>query len=194
MYLFSSCFTEKTTECGKNMKFHKKNLGNIVHNLFSLIDLLYSCSGESLLITKGRVYSLISNGPVVVDDDDNDTSMATMIRHLLLLPILIRKKITMGVRNKKGNGRKREYFSSILHRDRYILCDIVYTIFELKKKKMLKKMTSQIIQVVIVLSLDRNDATSIILHILNEIHCHHCLPCCNYHCYCCLFMLWSFSL
>ena len=54
------------------MKFHEKNLGNIVHNLFSIIDLLHSCSGGSLLIPKGRVYSLISNGPIVVDDNDND--------------------------------------------------------------------------------------------------------------------------
>ena len=113
-------------------------MGNIVHNLFSVIDLLHRYSGGSLLIPKGRVYSLISNGPIVVGDDDNDTStMATMIRHPLLLPILMRKTMMMGVRNKKkGNDRKREYFSSILHRDRYVLCVIVYSIFEFQKKKM----------------------------------------------------------
>ena len=76
----------------KKMKFHTKNLGNTVHNLLSLIDLLHSCSGGSLLIPKGRVYSLISNGPIVVGDDDNDTStMATMILHPSLLLILMRK-------------------------------------------------------------------------------------------------------
>ena len=74
------------------MKFHEKNLGNIVHNLFLVIDFLHSCSGVSLLIPKGRVYSLISNGPIVVGDDDNDTStMAMMILHPSLLPILMRK-------------------------------------------------------------------------------------------------------
>ena len=75
------------------MKFHEKNLGNIVHNLFSVIDLLHSCSGGSLLIPKGRVYSLISNVPIVVGDDDDDTSTtATMILHPSLLPILMRKR------------------------------------------------------------------------------------------------------
>ena len=67
------------------MKFHEKNLGNIVHNLFSVIDLLHSCSGGSLLIPKGKICR-----PVVVYDDP-DTSMATMINHQALLPILMRK-------------------------------------------------------------------------------------------------------
>ena len=75
------------------MKFHEKNLGNIVHNLFLVIGLLHSFSGGSLLISKGRVYSLISNGPIVVGDDDDDTStMTMMILHLSLLPILMRKR------------------------------------------------------------------------------------------------------
>ena len=69
------------------MKFHEKNLGNIVHNLFSVIDLLHSCSGGSLLIPKGKICRPV----VVVVVDDDDTSMATMIRHPLLLPILMRK-------------------------------------------------------------------------------------------------------
>ena len=75
------------------MKFHEKNLGNIVHNLFSVIDLLHSCSGGSLLIPKGRFCSPFNNRPVVVDDDDDDTiSMAAMMCHPLLLPILMRKR------------------------------------------------------------------------------------------------------
>ena len=74
-------------DLAKKMKFYKENLGNIVHNSFSLIDLLHSYSGKSLLIPKGRICR-----PVVVDDDDDDTSMATMICHPLLLPILMRKR------------------------------------------------------------------------------------------------------
>ena len=63
-------------------KNHKENLGNRVHNSFTLIELLHSCSGGLLLIPKGSFCSLISNRLVVIDDDDNDTSMeATMIRH-----------------------------------------------------------------------------------------------------------------
>ena len=75
-------------DLAKKKKFHKGNLGNISRNLFSLIDLLHSCTaGESLLIPKRRVCR-----PVVVDDYDNDTFMARVIHHPLLLPILMRKQ------------------------------------------------------------------------------------------------------